>query len=169
MKLWARFTTDGAKTGAVRETFAFDTNPHPLMDPSWLWVEAPAETVQGSTFDGTTWNHGFTPLPEPTPDPEPTYRLQISPAEFRNMFTAFEEVDIKAFINGVRDDDTDETKRARAVVGVLFDRLLDPRLTFVDLEVEENIKGLMFLRSLSLITAERYRAIAKGIPVPPGA
>ncbi len=163
MALWARFTDDGAAFGVVAETFVFPENPFSLFAPDWRWIEAPEETKPGSMFDGTTWEHDPVTLPEPTPDPEPRYRLQIAPAEFRNMFTAFEEVDIKAFVDGGENDDA-ETKRARAVVGVLFDRLLDPRLTYVDLANADNLKGLAFLRDLKLITSERHDIIAKGLP-----
>ncbi|KTQ95002.1 hypothetical protein NS226_13810 [Aureimonas ureilytica] len=164
MKTWARFTETGASKGTVAETFTFAENPAALFPPEWVWVEAPAETVQGSTFGGKVWKHPAPASEGETPAPEPTYRLKLTPSEFRNAFSAFEEVAISDFAAARPGDDDASLTTLRKVVGVFFDRVRDRHLTEVDLGDPRNIAGLDLLVSVELLTKDRRDAIARGLP-----
>jgi hypothetical protein len=160
MKTWARI-----ENGRVAETFDFDTDPTSLFAPGWVWVEAPEGTQQNATFDGeiltnpeTNGNGGAE-----EPAPEPTRRLLLTPAEFRNSFSAFEEVAIMDFIEGASTETDAQTKTLRRVVGVFFDRIKDPHLTTVDLGDPRNLAGLDLLVSVEILTTERRAVIAKGL------
>lgn len=165
MKLWARIDN-----GRVAETFPYPTDPTPLFVPDWVWREAPEGTRQGATFANGT----FTNPPEPdepgTPEepatPEPARRLLLTPAEFRNSFSAFEEVAITDFAAGVgaADGEDAQTKTIRRVVGVFFDRVRDPHLQTVDLADPRNLAGLDLLVGAGILTAERRATIAQGLP-----
>ena len=166
MKTWARI-----ENGVVAETFDFETNPTPLFVPGWKWVEAPAGTVQGASYDGAEFANPATPSvdpvqpAEPQPDPElPTRRLALTPSEFRNSFSAFEEVAILDFVAGAETETNAQAKTFRKVVGVFFDRIKDPHLTTVDLADPRNLGGLDLLVSVGIITPTRRQEIASGLP-----
>ncbi|WAJ26846.1 hypothetical protein [Antarcticirhabdus aurantiaca] len=162
MKLWARI-----EESRVVETFSHPTDPTPLFVPGWMWVEAPEGTRQGATYDGSTFANPPEPE-EPTtpPTPEPARRLLLTPAEFRNSFSAFEEVAIVDFAAGVGapGGDDAQTKTIRRVVGVFFERLRDPHLQTVDLADPRNLAGLDLLVGAGILSAERRAAIAQGVP-----
>ncbi len=125
--------------------------------------------VQGSIFNpakGSFKNPTPETLPEPapTPTPEPTYRLKLTPSEFRNAFSAFEEVAISDFAAARPGDDDAGLTTIRKVVGVFFDRVRDRHLTEVDLGDPRNIAGLDLLVSVELLTKDRRDAIARGLP-----
>ena len=159
MKTWARITD-----GVVVETFTHATNPTPLFDPSWVWVECPADIVQGAIYDGEAFVNPDAPAPvEPEPA-TPARRLQLSPAEFRNSFSAFEEVAITDFAGGAVEGEDAQTATYRKVVGVFFDRLKDPHLTTVDLADPRNLAGLDLLVGVGVLTQARRDEIATGLP-----
>jgi hypothetical protein len=161
------------ENGAVAEIIDF--NPAGLYPPEFVWVECPADTEQGSTFDPATGV--FTPDPtrsvvsagdgqpaEPAEPPAPPRRLKLTPAEFRNSFSAFEEVAVVDFAATVDAEDSAYIATLRKVVGVFFDRLKDPHLTTVDLEDPRNLLGLDLLVGVEILTGERREQIAAGLP-----
>ena len=74
---------------------------------------------------------------------------QISPVEFKLLFTVFERVAIKASTDPVVQD--------------FFEIVNDPRLTHVDLGLQSTKDALAYLTSKGLIAAERQAAILTGI------
>lgn len=64
MKTWARL--DG---NVVVETFNYPTNPKPLFDPSWTWVECPADTKQHAVLNGDVFENPEEPEPVDPPTP----------------------------------------------------------------------------------------------------
>ncbi|WP_158874005.1 hypothetical protein [Antarcticirhabdus aurantiaca] len=159
MKLWARIEND-----RVAETFEHPTDPTPLFVPDWTWIEAPEGTRQGATYDGSTFANPEPVTPDEPPAPEPARRLNLTPAEFRNSFSAFEEVAIVDFAAGAEAETDAQAKTIRRVVGVFFDRLKDPHLQTVDLADPRNLAGLDLLVGAGILTAERRETIAKGLP-----
>ncbi|MBC6714800.1 hypothetical protein H9Q09_01195 [Aurantimonas sp. DM33-3] len=145
--------------GVAVEVIAW--SPEGRYPAEWTWAEAPEGTQQGATYDGEAFTN---PSPAPV-DPAPApRRLKLTPSEFRNAFSAFEEVAIVEFSTGSDPSDTAETTTLRKVVGVFFDRLKDPHLTTVDLEDPRNLAGLDILVSQGILTVERRATIASGLP-----
>ena len=89
------------------------------------------------------------PAPAPAPEPTPVYP-QVSPIQFKLLFTSPERVAIKA----ARAND--------AVIDDFFDIVEDPRLTFVDLGLQSTQDALSYLVAQGLLTAERREEILKG-------
>ncbi|MBP8813919.1 MAG: hypothetical protein KBE25_06330 [Laribacter sp.] len=77
--------------------------------------------------------------------------LSVSPVEFKLLFTADERV----AINEVRASDP--------VIEDFFSIVEDPRLTFVNLELESTREALGYLVSKSLVSAERSIEILAGV------
>ena len=124
-------------------------------------VEADADAVPGWVYKGGK----LSPPPTDEPSaPDPTYRLKLTPSEFRNAFSAFEEVKIVEFAAGESEGDNAERRTLRKVVGVFFDRLKDQHLTTVDLADARNLAGLDILVSVGILTPDRRAAIAQGLP-----
>ncbi len=159
MKLWARI-----ENGRVAETFTWGENPQALFDPEWTWIEAPEGTRQGAKYDGSFANPDEPEEPSVPPAAETERRLFLTPAEFRNSFSAFEEVAIVDFAAGAEAETDPQTKTIRRVVGVFFDRLKDPHLSTVDLADPRNLAGLDLLVGAGILTAVRRETIAKGLP-----
>lgn len=110
-----------------------------------LWRIVPAATMVGSRLSGTTWSH-------PAPMPEQR-RLQISPVEFKMLFTSAERVAIRTAREGndmILDD--------------WFSIIDDPRLTLVDLALPQTLDGLDYLVAQEILTESRRDEIASGLP-----
>lgn len=150
--------------GIVVETFRHPVDPTPLFDPAWVWIECPDDTRPNATYDAVVGTFVNPPVPEPAPAAPPAYRKQLTPSEFRNAFSAFEEVAITAFASGTDPADTPETAMLRKVVGVFFDRLKDPHLTTVNLDDPRNLAGLDILVGQAILTVARRDEIAAGLP-----
>ncbi len=160
------------KYARIVDGFAVDVvsaNPVELFHPdiAKTFVEVPVEIESGWFLLDGKWVAPLKPDPEPfvePPSPEPTYRLKLTPSEFRNSFSAYEEVAISDFAAARPGADDANLTTIRKVVGVFFDRVRDRHLTEVDLGDPRNIAGLDLLVSVELLTKERRDAIARGLP-----
>ena len=150
-----------------------NVDPAALFHPEIAsqFVQLPDEVRNGWTHVDGEWAAPELPEPgEPSeappvpPAPEPARRLSLTPAEFRNSFSAFEEVAINDFAEGAADEVDPQTKTIRKVVGVFFDRVRDPHLTTVDLGDPRNLAGLGLLVDVGILTPERRAVIATGLP-----
>jgi hypothetical protein len=155
--LWARLSN----AGVVVETLAHPTDPTPLFDPSWTWVEAPAEAVQGSMLVDAVWTHPDASV-EPSPPPaEPPRRKTLTPPEFLLQFSATERIAIRAAA-AYQGEDASRQMLA-AFVADWLQIIADPRLTVVDLSRPDTIEGVEYLAMAGLITVERAAEILRGV------
>ncbi|WP_062111150.1 hypothetical protein [Aureimonas sp. AU40] len=118
----------------------------------------------GYRLEGKNWIAPLASASADQAEPEPAFRLKLTPSEFRNAFSAFEEVAIVEFSAGQSESDSAEQKTLRKVIGVFFDRIKDPHLTTVDLTDPRNLAGLDILVSVGILTPERREVIARGLP-----
>ena len=77
--------------------------------------------------------------------------VQVSPVEFKLLFTSPERVAIKA------------ARATDPFVADFFEIVEDPRLTHVDLGLQSTKQALAYLASKSLIADERQAEILKGV------
>lgn len=146
------------------EVVDFDPDGRFHPDIASQFIQVPDATEPGSVKNGQTWSHPDPVEPEDPAEPQPVYRKQVSPAEFRNSFSAFEEVAINEFASGTpAPDEAPETSTYRKVVGVFFDRVRDPHLSTVNLEDPRNLAGLDLLVTIGLVSQARRDEIARGI------
>ena len=125
-----------------------DPENHFHPDIAAQFVDVPDSVVQGSTRDATgVWHDPVVPEPEPTPVVYP----QVSPVEFKLLFTSPERVAIKAAVP------TD------AVIEDFWSIVEDPRLTYVDLGLQSTQDSLAYLVGKGLLTDERKVEILKGV------
>lgn len=101
-------------------------------------IDAPFD-VTGYAFQGGE----FVPVVTEAP------RAKVSPVEFKLLFKAQERVAIKT--------------SADLIVQDFFEIVNDPRLTFVDLQLQSTKDALAYLTSLNLIGPGRMDAILTGI------
>lgn len=106
-------------------------------------------TVPEDAAPGDTFIDGVLTKPEP-PAPAVMAPPQVSPVEFKLLFTSAERIAIKA----ARDAD--------AVIDDFFDIVDDPRLTRVDLGLDSTRNALAYLEQKGLITEERKLQILTG-------
>ncbi|MDO8908904.1 MAG: hypothetical protein Q7W55_10475 [Pseudohongiella sp.] len=89
--------------------------------------------------------------PEVFDPPEPAVvNKKVSPVEFKLLFTSQERVAIKA------------ARATDPIVDDFFEIVEDPRLTFVDLNLQSTQNALSYLVQQSLITVERRAEILTG-------
>lgn len=115
-------------------------------------TEVGDDIVNGATWDGSKWVNPPAPVPVPPVPPVPTYRIILTPLEFKMMFTAPERVAIKVAAT------TDP------IVEDFQEIANDPRLKEVILTLPANIDAINYLVSKSLLTAERGEEILRGMP-----
>ena len=119
---------------------------HP--DIASQFVSVPDSVVQGSTRDATgVWHNPVVPEPVPAPVVYP----QVSPVEFKLLFTSPERVAIKAAVS------TD------AVIEDFWSIVEDTRLTYVDLGLQSTQDCLAYMVIKSFITEERKAEILTGV------
>lgn len=114
-----------------------------------------ATEVPDDAANGDGWVDGQLVKPEPPPPPTPTEQNypQVSPVQFKLLFTASERVAIKS------------ARASDAVIDDFYDIVEDPRLTFVDLGLQSTKEAIGYLQSKGLITEERAAAILTGVLV----
>lgn len=134
--------------GIVVEVIDFDPSGTFSAELTWTATEAVVEVGQEA----------------PAPSLSTPRRLLLTPAEFRNSFSAFEEVAIVDFAAGADAEQDAQTKTIRRVVGVFFDRLKDPHLSTVDLSDPRNLAGLDLLVGAGILSPARRDAVASGLP-----
>lgn len=89
--------------------------------------------------------------PEEVSPPTPQQVFpKVSPIEFKLLFTSAERLAIKA------------ARETDPVVDDFFEIVEDPRLTYVDLNLQSTQDGLSYLVSQSLITEQRKAEILTG-------
>lgn len=111
--------------------------------------------VPDDAENGDGWVSGQLVKPEPPalvepPAPAPTTPLQVSPVQFKLLFTPQERVAIKA------------ARASDPVIDDFFDIVEDPRLTFVDLGLQSTQDALSYLVQQGLLTVERRQQILAG-------
>ena len=147
-----------------------DVDPLTLFHPDIAkdFAELPDEVENGWRLEVGRWREPPRAVPAPPTDepsaPEPAFRLKLTPSEFRNAFSAFEEVAILEYSEARPDGEDPAATTLRKVVGVFFDRVRDRHLTEVDLGDERNLGGLDLLVSVGILTPARRAAIAQGLP-----
>lgn len=108
--------------------------------------------VPDEAENGDGWVNGQLVKSAPLPPPEPPAPTppQVSPVEFKMLFTSAERVAIR------------EARKTDAVVDDFFDLVEDPRLTYVDLALPSVQGTLHYLAATSLITDARIPEILSG-------
>lgn len=121
-------------------------------DPADPPVASIAELVDGVW----TLTRTYRPL-------SPAYRLQLSPVEFKMLFTPAERVAIRQARSYVGDDP------AKAEAALFIDDwwsiIDDPRLSTVDLTLGSTVEGIEYLVSAGLIASGRCDEITRGLPI----
>jgi hypothetical protein len=125
-------------------------NPADLYHPD---IAAFYDTlVPDDAANGDGWVNGALVKPEPPapvePPPPVTVYPQVSPVQFKLLFTSPERIAIKA--------------SADPVVQDFFDIVNDLRLTHVDLGLQSTQDALSYLVSVNLLTTERRAEILLG-------
>jgi hypothetical protein len=92
------------------------------------------------------------PAPESAPEPisQPVQRPRVSPVEFKLLFTPQERVAIKS----ARADDP--------VIDDFMEIVGDPRLTYVDLNLQSTQDALSYLVAKGILTEDRKVQILEG-------
>lgn len=111
--------------------------------------------VPDDAQSGDGWVNGALVKPEPPapvepPAPAPATSPQVSPVQFKLLFTPQERVAIKA------------ARASDPVIDDFFDIVEDPRLTFVDLGLQSTQDALSYLVQQGLLTVERRQQILAG-------
>lgn len=114
------------------------------------FVTAPNEVEIGWQLDpgSGSWS---APSPVETNSPRPSEHLQVSPIEFKLLFTAQERVVIKA------------ARATDPMIDDFYDVVEDPRLTFVDLGLQSTRDAIGYLAEQGLIGTERVEQILAGV------
>lgn len=118
---------------------------HP--DVAAQFSEVPNTVQEGWVKTGTKWAAPDA-VPEPAPS-APAY-IQVSPVQFKLLFTPPERVAIQA----ARGED--------AILDDFYTILDDPRLTHVDFAIQGNRNAIAYLALQGYITAERVEQIIRG-------
>lgn len=159
--------------GIVVEVVPFD--PRPAFGFDAGWVEAPADTEPGATYDPATGvftappprtaiEEVANPAPDPVPvtPPVPAFRKKLTPPEFKLQFRQPERIAIRT-ARGYAGPDPVKLA-VKAALDDFYEILDDPRLTLVDLDMLSTIEGVYGLAAMGLITEERAGEILAGIP-----
>lgn len=124
------------------------TDPAAQFHPD---IAAQFEAVPDQVRAGWRLVDGAWTEPTPVDPPAPVVENpKVSPVEFKLLFTSQERVAIKA------------ARSTDAIVDDFFDIVEDPRLTFVDLNLQSTKDALSYLVMQELITAERREQILAG-------
>lgn len=113
------------------------------------FVAVPSTVVPGSRLVDGEW---IAPEVAPESEPAPVYP-QVSPVEFKLLFTSPERVAIKA------------ARASDPVVDDFYDIVEDPRLTFVDLGLQSTQDAIGYMATHGLIAPERVAVILSGAVV----
>lgn len=126
------------KTDVIKVTEGDKFFNLPLLDPNGTPFTEESATAYLNGIDlNTVWV-------------TPTVTTQVSPIEFKLLFTGPERVAIKA------------ARQTDALVDDFFDIIEDPRLTHVNLTLTSTQQAVGYLASQGLIAAERVSQILSG-------
>jgi hypothetical protein len=139
------------ENGVIRDICPGDPNELYRPEVAGLYnTDVPDDAENGDGWvDGALVKR---PVAEPAPEPveTPVQRPRVSPVEFKLLFTPQERVAIKsARVNDPVIDDFME------IVG-------DPRLTYVDLNLQSTQDALGYLMAKGIITEDRKTQILEG-------
>ena len=109
-------------------------------------VEVPDTVQPGWRLVDGSW---VAPEVTPAPEPVPAYP-QVSPVEFKLLFTSAERIAIK------------EARTTDPVIDDYFDIVEDPRLQAVDLGLHSVQEGVHYLQSTGILTEDRVGQILAG-------
>lgn len=112
-------------------------------------IAAQFEPVPDAVKPGWIRTDGGWAPPTPEPEPGPVYP-QLSPVQFKMLFTSQERVAIKA------------ARGTDPVVDDFFELVEDPRLTYVDLALQSVQDAVGYLAQQGLIAPERVPEILSG-------
>lgn len=126
-----------------------EADPKDLFHPSVAkdFVEVPAGTEVGATWDGHQWVNPAPPEPEPLP---PALIPLIGPIAFQMLFKIEELVAIDAI------------KETDPVVKIFWKLLDDPRTDYVDRNLDTVKGGVQYLESKGLLAPGRGQEIITG-------
>ena len=141
MKAWV-------ENGTIRDVCA--GNPSELYHPDvalHYTDDVPEEARNGDSWDGFELEKpDIPPVVEPSPPPP-----QVTPVQFKLLFTPAERVAIKA------------ARSTDAMIDDFYEIVEDPRLTMVDFGLQSTVDGVGYLVSKGLITEERKAEIISGV------
>jgi hypothetical protein len=128
-------------------------------DPNELYRPEVAELystdVPDDAENGDGWVDGALvkrPAPEPAPEPisQPVQRPRVSPVEFKLLFTPQERVAIKL------------ARAGDPVIDDFMEIVGDPRLTYVDLNLQSTQDALGYLAAKGILAGDRKAQILEG-------
>lgn len=153
--VWARVTNDVAV-----EVIAFDPDGRFVPEVVAMFSPVPDGVVVGSVrgADGN-WTAPQAPDAE-QPAPVSPAITQVSPVEFKLLFTSSERLAIKAARAYQGDDET--ALAVRDALNDFYEIVDDPRLTYVDLALESTRDAIEFLAGAGLIEPARVPEILTG-------
>jgi hypothetical protein len=128
-------------------------DPNELYHPSVAVLyntQVPDEAAPGDFWDGLQLIKQVVPSTPVDLPPPPVVYPQVSPVQFKLLFTSPERIAIKA------------ARATDPVVDDFFDIVEDPRLTHVDLGLQSTQDALSYLVSVNLLTTERRAEILLG-------
>lgn len=126
------------------------------------FVAVPGDVRRGWRLaGGGAWS---APAPSAPPAPEQQkYRAEISPVEFKMLFTPAERLSIRQ-AREYAGDDSDKTALAY-MIDDWWQIVDDPRLSTVNLALTQTQEGLDMLVTAGILTQARRDEIGKGLPV----
>ena len=116
-------------------------------------IDVPDSTLREASLVGGEWVNPITPepvTPEPvTTEPAVPEDINVSPVEFKLLFSSLERIAIKASTDPIIND--------------FFEIINDPRLTFVNLGLQSTKDALSYLVASTILTEERKAQILTGV------
>lgn len=129
-------------------------DPNELYHPEiavFYDTDVPDDAQQGAELVNGVWVLPTPPeLPVQPEIPQTPKVTEVSPVQFKLLFTSAERVKIKA------------TRATDPVVDDFFEIIEDPRLTKVDLTLKSTADALAYLESLEILTKTRVEEILQG-------
>lgn len=111
------------------------------------FVVIPDQVENGWSLEGEDWTAPAQPAHQEIPATPP----QVTPVQFKLLFTPAERVAIKA------------ARSTDAMIDDFYEIVEDPRLTMVDFGLQSTVDGVGYLVSKGLITEERKAEIISGV------
>lgn len=140
MKAWV-------KNGIIRDVCA--GNPSELYHPDVALHYT--EDVPDNACNGDAWDGVDLVKPEAPPLASPPSPPQVTPVQFKLLFTPAERVAIKS------------ARSTDAMIDDFYEIVEDPRLTMVDFGLQSTVDGVGYLVSKGLITEARKAEIINGV------
>ena len=139
------------ENGTIRDICQGD--PFALYHPDvakFYATGVPDEAENGWVLENGAWRAPQVVAMSSASAPELTASLKVSPVQFKLLFTASERVAIKT------------ARTSDPIIDDFYDIVEDPRLTYVDLELNSIQSAISYLQSKGLLTAERGTEVLAG-------